>query len=65
MFFTISTAKREGASPNVIRSARESNSFPIEELTLSNLATNPSKKSNIAPRIINNDAVTNGIFTAS
>ena len=45
-----------GATPNVITSANESNSFPIGDDTWSKRATIPSKKSNIAPMIINKKA---------
>ena len=39
---------KEGRTPNVTISARESNSLPIGELTFSNLALKPSKKSKTA-----------------
>ena len=45
-----------GAKPNVIKSAKESNSFPIGEDVLSNRAENPSKKSKTAPQKIRNTA---------
>ncbi len=46
----------EGASPNVMLSAKESSSFPIGEETFNSLADMPSKKSNTAPSTINNIA---------
>lgn len=41
--------RREGDKPKVIRSANESNSFPIGEYALKSRAENPSRKSNKAP----------------
>ena len=41
-----------GAKPNVMTSASESSSFPMGDETLSSRATNPSKKSKIAPIIM-------------
>ena len=43
----------EGAKPNVISSASESNSFPNGPDTLSRRANIPSKKSNMAPKMMN------------
>ena len=42
--------KNPGAAPNVIKSERESSSFPISLSNLRLLATKPSAKSNKAPR---------------
>lgn len=47
----------DGASPNVMSSARESSSFPIGEETPSRRADIPSKKSNAAPMTIHNNAI--------
>jgi hypothetical protein len=41
-----------GANPKVMSSASESSSFPIGELTPRSRALIPSKKSNVAPMII-------------
>ena len=41
-----------GATPKLITSAKESNSFPTKEVPFNNLATLPSKASKIAAKII-------------
>ena len=41
-----------GAKPNVMSSANESSSFPNGPETLNNRANIPSKKSNVAPRMM-------------
>lgn len=46
-----------GATPKVTSSAKESNSLPMFDETCNKRADIPSKKSNVAPRIINNKAV--------
>ena len=45
-----------GATPKLTKSARESNCFPNSDCALSFLARNPSKKSKMADKRINNDA---------
>ena len=42
----------DGAKPNVMSSANESSSFPNGPETLNNRANIPSKKSNVAPRMM-------------
>lgn len=46
----------EGATPEVTQSARESNSLPIGDATLSNRADIPSTKSKQTPMIIHTKA---------
>lgn len=55
---------KAGATPKLTTSARLSSSLPISEYALSNLAENPSRKSNIIAARINHEAVIISPFPA-